>query len=67
MKEILGRILNSKHEIPACGRQAKFETKHSKSKFDEFVKSQKPKKCHAELDSASHKIKNKPDPETSSG
>jgi len=31
---------------------------------DEFTKSQKPKKCHAELDSASHKIKDLPDPET---
>jgi len=38
-----------------------------KQMFDEFVKSQKPGKCHAELDSASNRIKDLRDPETSSG
>ena len=35
--------------------------------LDEIVKSQKTKKCHAELDSASNKIKGLRDPEASSG
>jgi hypothetical protein len=35
--------------------------------FDEFAKTKKNRKCHAEFDSASNKIKDLRDPETSSG